>query len=362
MKEIKMALNLFLNSYKKKEDELTYAFFSMVETINSKELYEYLSQKTLIKNPLKNLKLLPVGNNTNPDGELLLTDENSKDFKLLFENKTKIRNLDREQLLGHLTLCKTDDKLLVITPRKSDKSIIDKIKDKRIIFYTWSEISDKLNKEYSENILAKQFIEYGKITGQFEEMGEKNYDDIINEIGRQKIKFDDKFDTILSYLKDKLETESGKYFLSKENITIVDEWGRKGIEIRGKKKRKTYGQWIFLGYYYNEEDHNITFKKDNVPEIAIFFDIYEGKENIDIKKILEDEIFCEKIKKLKNYGFENNLDGKITDNANRLFFIRKSLDDFDKINAFVLNDFFEEAIEKINNFGLNECKYFKELQ
>jgi len=357
-----MITNLFLNSYKKKEDELTYAFFSMVETLNSKELYEFLSQKILVKNPLKNLKLLPVGNNTNPDGELLLIDENNKEFKLLFENKTKIRNLDKEQLLGHLTLCKTDDKLLVITPRKSDKSIIDKIKDKRIVFYTWSEISDKLIKDFSENILVKQFIEYGKITGQFEEMGEIYQEDIINEIGRRKINFDDKLDSILEYLKEKIETESRKYLLSNENISIMDDWGRKGIEIRGKKKRKTYGQWVFLGYYYNVEDHNIKFKKDGVPEIAIFFDIYEGKENIDLKKILEDDDFCKKIRKLNDYGFENNLDGKITDNGNRLFFIRKSLDEFDRINAFVLNDYFEEAFEKINNIGLNECEYFKELK
>ena len=354
-----MNTNLFLNSYKKKEDELTYAFFSMVEAINSKEIYEYLSQKKLINNPMANLKLLPIGKSTNPDGEIILIDENNKEFKLLFENKTKIRNLDKEQLKGHLTLCKEDDKLLVITPRKSDKSIIDSIKDKRIVFYTWSEIADKLNKDYYENILAKQFIEYGKITGQFEEMGEIIYEDIVNEIGRQKIKFDHKLDTILEYLKEKLETE--QYPFSKDNITIVDEWGRKGIEIRGKRVRKTYGQWIFIGYYYDEEDHNIKFKKENVPEIALFFDIYENKENIDINKILEEEDFCKKIKRLNDYGFENNLDGKITDNSNRLFFIRKSLDDFEKINAFVLNDFLVETFEKIKFVKLDECKYFKEL-
>jgi hypothetical protein len=165
----------------------------------------------------------------------------------------------------------------------------------------------------------------------------------------------------LEYLKGIIETESGKYFLSNENIVITDKWGRKGIEIRGKRKRKTFGQWIFLGYYYDSEDHNIKFKKDDVPEIAIFFDIYEGKENIDLNKILEDDDFCKKIKKLKDYGFENNLDGKITDNNNRLFFIRKSLDEFEKINAFELSNFFEKTFEKMINIGLHECKYFKEL-
>ena len=253
---------------------------------------------------MKYLKLLPVGNETNPDGELILIDENNKEFKLFFENKTKIRNLDKEQLLGHLTLCKATDKLLVITPRKSDKIIIDKIKDDRIVFYTWSEIADKLNKDFPENILAKQFIEYGKKTGQFEEMGEICYDDIINEIGRRKINFDNKLDTILDYLKQTIETEK-KYLFSKDNISITDEWGRKGIEIHGKRIRKTFGQWIFIGYYYDIEDHQIKFKKEGVPEMAIFFDVFEGIENISFKKILDDEDFCEKIKKLTEYGFEN---------------------------------------------------------
>jgi hypothetical protein len=358
-----MDTNLFLNSYKKKEDELTYAFLSMTEILNSKEFYEFLSQKSLINNSLKSIRLLPVGNGTNPDGELILIDANNDEFKLLFENKTKIRKLDKNQLEGHLTLCKTYDKLLVITPRKSDKSIIDEIKNNKIVFFTWSEIASKLNKDFSENIIAKQFVEYGKISGQFEELGEILHSDILNEIEKFKVNFDNKMDNILRFLKEKFETD--KYLFSKENIKYDDsgDYGRWGIEIFGKRKRKTYAQWIFVGYYYNTEDHGIEFRKIGIPEIAIFFDVYYEQE-IDpekLNKILDDKEFCNKIKSLTKYGFEHNLDKKITENANRLFFRRKSLDEFDILNAFVLNDFVEETFDKIALVGLNEHKYFKEL-
>jgi len=57
-----------------------------------------------------------------------------------------------------------------------------------------------------------------------------------------------------------------------------------------------------------------------------------------------------------------NLDGEITDNANRLFCKRKSLDEFKTINSFALMDFIDEVFEKINYVGLNENKYFKELE
>ena len=354
-----MTTNLFLNSYKKKEDELTYAFFSMLETVNSKKIYEYLSKKKLINNPLKNIKLLPVGNNTNPDGELLLIDEDNKEFKLLFENKTKIRQLNKEQIIGHLELCNKNDKLLVITPRKHDKSIIDEIKDKnnRIIFYTWSEIASELNKNFPDDKIVQQFIEFGNISGQFEELGEITRDDILNEIEKWKVKFDDKMDTIFRYLKDKFKTE--KYPFSKNNIEYDDsgDYGRWGIEIHGKRKNKTYSQVLFIGYYYETKDHGINFLKEDIPEIVMFFDIDENKKG----KVLEDKDFCEKIKKLKKYGFENNLDGKNTENMYRLFYKRKSLDEFNIINAFIINDFLIETFEQINTIGLNEHKYFTEL-
>ena len=358
-----MFTNLFLNSYKKKEDELTYAFFSMLELLNSNEFFEFLTKKKLIKNPLKYLKPLPVGNNTNPDGELIFIDENNNEFKLFFENKTKIRNLSKEQLKGHLTLCKSNDVLLVITPRKTDKIMVEEIKDKRIIFYTWSEIADNLRNSFPDNILAKQFIEYGKITGQFEELGEINFDDILVEIGTQRVKFNEKMESILLNLHENLE--AGNSLFSNENLTIEDEdeYGRWGIGIHGKRKRKLFDQWVFIGYYYNTNDHGIDFKKEGVPEIAIFFDVLYNKETNDenLNKILSDIDFCKKIKDLKKYGFENNLDGKITENRHRLFYIRKPIDELDKINVFVFLDFLNETFEKIKSIGLDKHKYFAEL-
>jgi len=359
-----MNTNIFLNSYKKKEDELTYAFFSMLEILDSREFFELISKSKLKNNPLKYMKLLPVGNNSNPDGELIFINENDVEFKLYFENKTKIRKLDKEQLLNHLTLCKQNDKLLVITPRKHDKIIIDEIKNKNIIFFTWQEIATELKNKYGDNIIVKQFIEYGNISGQFEELSEINRYDIINEIEKFKVKFDEKMGNILHTLKDKFETE--KYKFSQENICIddSDKYGRWGIEIYGKRKRKTYGQCIFIGYYYNTENHGINFKKDEIPEIVIFFDIYWDKDEINeemMDKIIKDEYLCNGIKKLSKYDFENNLHNKNKDLRWHLFYKRKSIDEFDVLNTFVLNEFIEEAFEQIRMVGLNEHKYFSEL-
>lgn len=353
-----MQTNVFLNSYKKREDELTYAFFSMLEIMASKELLEFLSQKSLASDPLKNIKLLPVGLTTNPDGEILLTDNNNEEFKLLFENKTKIRKLDKNQIIGHLALCSADDKLLVVTPRKSDANIINDIDDSRIIFITWSEIATELYKNYSNNIIAQQFVEYGKISGQFEELGELTQYDVDIYTKYLKINFDNRLNTILSYFKDDFICHKYSIPFDKSDVELKDYgWGRNGIEI-GRKKResRSYGQCFFIGYYYNTSDHKIKLKKD-VPEIAIFFDTLPGYKD----KLKNDAEFCQMLSQLETVGFENNIFEKHTSSVWRLLFKRLPIDEFKILNPATLKEFVEKSFEHLLESGITQHKYFLEL-
>ncbi|HMT94981.1 MAG TPA: hypothetical protein PKD81_18525 [Thiolinea sp.] len=352
-----MKTNIFLNGYKKREDELTYAFFSMLEFINEKAIFEFLSKEELSYNPLHGIKLLPVGDSTNPDGKLILENKNNEKFNLFFENKTKIRNLSKDQLLGHLELCEGNDKLLVITPRKSDSILIAEINSSRIIFYTWQEIATFLNKSFSKEKIIQQFVDYGERTGHFEELSEITIDDARIHWQALAYKFDIRMNSILNYIKDDFDFGNYGITINKKDMRINNDWGRHGMEIGyNDRDNKTWGQWIFVGYYYDTVDHSLAFKKKEA-EIVIFFDVDPDQK----KSLLEDKEFAEKIELLSQHGFESNLDGTLTNNLWRLFFIRKSLTDFAVINAFEIEKFISDAFNSIRAIGLINHPYFKEF-
>lgn len=353
-----MSTNIFLNGYKKREDELTYAFFSMIEFINEKSIFEFLSKEELNYSPLHGIKLLPVGNTTNPDGKLTLENKNGEKFNLFFENKTKIRGLCKEQLLGHLDLCENNDKLLVITPRKSDKSLIEEIKSNRIIFYTWQEFATFLKNNFPKEKIVQQFINYGEVTGHFEELNEIAIEDARIHWMAQQYKFDSRMLSILNYVKDDFDFKKTGININSKNIKVEDnDWGRLGMEIGfNESKNKTWGQWHFIGYYYNTDDHSIPFKKKE-PEIAIFFEVEQNLRS----SLLEDKDFVEKLEELKKYEFEININGELTKNLWRLFFIRKPLSDFSILNALEIEKFISTSFDAIRSVGLIEHLYFKEL-
>jgi len=345
-----MQTNVFLNSYKKKEDELTYAFFSMLELLNSRNLYSFLSGEELSIEPFVGMRVLPVGHSTNPDGEISLVKQDGTEFKLLFENKTKIRGLDKGQLLGHLELCLPHDRLLVVTPRKSDLRIVHEIHDERIVFHTWGEVATELLSNHPSNPLVVQFIEYGRISGQFEELGEIAHYDIETYIQSLSVRFEHRMNTILAYLFEDISSAESSLPVPENDIWFGDKtWGRHGIEIGERTcQTRTYGQWYFIGYYHDPTDHGIPFKK-GIPEIALFFDVKP-----DLRPALvADAPFCNAVRALVDLGFEHNLDGKASENQWRLFFRRIPIDEFDVLNAAQLRDFLEKSFDTIDSVGLS---------
>ena len=193
------------------------------------------------------------------------------------------------------------------------------------------------------------------------------YNDIVNEIERHKIKFDFKLSTLFEALIRNFKNND--YPFSKKNHDYITyergyPFGNYGIDIYGEDVKKTYNQKIFFGYYYDDFYHNLKFKKKSTPEIGVYFDVFWDKKSINKKeldKILLDQDFCKKIKSLKKFGFENNLNKNIKENGGCLFFKRKSIDEFDNIDFFVLIDFIEDIFENIKSVGLIEHKFFKEL-
>jgi len=192
----------------------------------------------------------------------------------------------------------------------------------------------------------------------------KEIQDEIERHKKQELDFYEKLALIYNELADKLET--GKYPFLKEiefSDTIDGDSQRyvsKYMKISGKKKKKTYNQEILIGY--NSDFYRL--KKNKTPEIGIYFYLkFNNEEELaEIRnKILSDKIFYAKIKSLKNYGFEINLNIKDNQCCHYLFYIRKSLDEFDFINTKVLYDFIEETFEIIYKACLNEHIFFTEL-
>ena len=206
---------------------------------------------------------------------------------------------------------------------------------------------------------------------QFEESYNISSIEINSEIERQKgkINFDQKLELIFDGLKDNIEIIGNPYSI--KNVRYTDSldyesfvYEYKGIEIIGKKKNKTYNQNIFIGYYTDKNRYGLKLKKKNIPEIGIYFiidtnDIIKVEEKLN--KILSDKIFCSKIRSLKKYGFENNLNKAASSVKHFLFFKKKSIDEFDLINVNILYDFILKTLEIIYDAGLNDHKYFKEL-
>jgi hypothetical protein len=147
---------------------------------------------------------------------------------------------------------------------------------------------------------------------------------------------------------------------------IMDIWGRKGIEVGVKTgSNRSFGQWFSVGFYYREKDHKIPLKIPNIPEMAVFFDV----NNVKRKELLNDESFCALIEKLKDKGFENNINAKGNINLWRFLYKRKPFialsEELTEIDGDLIltefKNFFDTALEEIGEVGLNEHKYFKEL-
>lgn len=348
-----MITNIFLNSYQQPENKLTYNFFSLLEILNSKIVIDFLTGKQTKENPIFNIKTVYGGHKRNPDGSFDIKLINGSNITVYYENKTNRRSLDIEQLKGHLELCDKNDLLLVTSPRKSDSDIIKKINDTRIIFKTWQEISFFLKKNFYDNLIVLQFVEYGKKSGEFEELGEIYNDEIKIYCNYLKINFDSKIDSIFRNFIH--EFDLNKFNINNITLDYKNNWGRKGAEIKLIKNGK-YGQFGAISMYYNTDNHRIAFK-NNVPEIAFFWDV-----DPEYKKLLQsDNDFREVINILVSDGFESNLDNELTSNSWRLLVFRQSILDFEVINVQEIISFAEKVIIKILRNNANNHQYFGEF-
>lgn len=351
-----MRTNIFLNSYQQPENKLTYNFFSIIELLNDSEFFDFLTNKKTVNNPLTNLKTVYGGGETNPDGSFDIKLVDNIQITVLYENKTNRRGLDVNQLNGHLKLCGDNDLLLVTSPRKSDIDIIRQINDNRIIFKTWQEISLFLKTTYQDNTIIQQFVEYGKKSGEFDELGEIYLDDIKVYCEYLKIDFDKKIESIFRTLVHELDF--GKFGFNNVNYYYNNDWGRNGIEFEIKDTTdSTYGQFGAVSLYYNSYDHEIPFLK-NCPEIVFFFDVTPEHKLL----LQNDKEFKELTRTLEDEGFESNLDNQKSPNSWRLLYYRKPITEFQTLNVQELVTFTENVLTKILKNKATKHKYFAELQ
>lgn len=348
-----MKPNIFLNPYQQPENKLTYNFLSLVNLLNEREFLEWLTEGLLDNDPLENIETVFGGGKSNPDGCITLRNREKNITRTYIESKTNRRGISKEQLVLHLEWLNTGDKLLVITPRISDKNIIREINNNDIIFKTWAEISEYLKKNIN-NVIVEQFIEYGKLSGEFDEFGEITSNEIKIFTENLKLNFDKKITSIFYNFSFEYDFKSSG--LTKIEPAYSDNWGRRGVELNYENEITSYGQWWAISYYYNTNDHGIKFKKD-VPEIIFFFDV--DPNNINILK--NDKSFIDIIKKLESIGFESNLDEHLTDNTWRLLIYRKSIIDFEVININEIIKFADNVILLLKNCDAFEHKYFNEF-
>lgn len=313
---------------------------------------------SLTENPIQNIRTVYGGGESNPDGSFDVKKGNGDTITVYFENKTKRRGLSIQQLELHLKWLKRDDLLLVITPRKSDIDIIRAMDNEKIKFFTWTEVANHLKKEDSPIVV--QFLEYGKLSGEFEELGELHKSDIDLYCEFIKVNYDNKLNNILNDFH--YEVSLAKYGFN-INKRINREWGRYGTEfINGnyepdENSANSFGQFWTIAYYYDPYDHEIPLKKEQ-PEICVFFDVHPNK-----KSLLRDDIdFVQILHNLTQLGFESNLNEEISPNAYRLFFYRRPISEFSALSVMTLLHFTDEVFYKLLSVNLKGHKYFEELK
>lgn len=337
-------MNLFLNGYQQPENKLTYNFLCLLEHMPSqKEFLEFLIDKrfALWENPLIELAPVMGGFESNPDGLIILQASSGEKYKIFLENKTFRLQLSTGQLKNHLSQHCNDEKsfLLVITPRINDELIAKNVDERKIFFKTWSQIASKLleiDQKTNESFIISQFIEYGKLKREFENM-QLSKQEIDSYILYHKANVKHKLLNIIeSGLKD---LEFSKYGILELEKVWADHWGRLGIEMEFKRKQN-FGQWFFFGIYYDNYDHKIPFKQDNEPELAFFFDCepsHKGK--------LKDEItLLGAFERLLNQGFEENLIKRNTSNKWRLLFKRKPLAEIENFTPDFVRNYMEKVL------------------
>lgn len=268
-------LNVFMNAYQQPENKLTYNFLCLIENMpNNKQFIEFLTDEKFIlsQQPLVSIQSVFGGYEANPDGLFIVSTHDDKNINIYFENKTFRLSLTKEQILRHVsTFCQNNNSfLLVVTPRPADKTIIeDCIKNvgQKLFFKTWTEVSQQLQNTEKSNpaFIVSQFIEYGKLSGEFMSMQLTDADFRIY-IDYYKNNVESKIEQSLE--NSTVDIDYSQFNNSIRRVEFKNHWGRMGYEY---EFTNNYGMWFFYGVYFSSADHGIKFKKDSEPEIAFFF-------------------------------------------------------------------------------------------
>ncbi len=364
-------LNVFMSNYQPTEDKLTYNFLCLIEHMpNNKEFIEFITDGkfSLLQQKPVRLKGVHHRYKSNPDGRFSFSTHDGKNIDIYFENKTFRLGLTKEQILGHIREhCQDNNSfLLVVTPRLTDKSIIeDCIKDvgAKLFFKTWNQILEKLHEIEKSNpsFVVSQFIEYGKESGEFMNMQPTN-DDINTYISYHSNNVENK---MIHYLNSStIDIDYSQFNDSiKRREKVDNHWGRLGYEYNFTN---AYGMWFFYGIYFNMDNHKIKFKKDFEPEIAFFFDI--GCDPDEKSPKAKQEQLKENRNKLKNnsrvksifdsferQGFEENLFKKMTTNNWILLAHRTPLSEFvSEFGEFSVSNLESHLIERLKTVFLEE--------
>ncbi len=360
-------LNVFMSNYQQPENKLTYNFLCLIEHMpNNKEFIEFLTDGkfSLLQQKPVCVKGVFGGYESNPDGLFTFSNHDGQNINIYFENKTYRLDLTKEQILRHISRhCQDNNSfLLVVTPRPTDKIIMeDCIKDvgAKLFFKTWNQIAEELDEIEKSNpsFVVSQFIEYGKLSGEFMNMQPTN-DEVNIYIYSLINKIEEK--VISSLTNIHIDSLFKNSINIKRSPNKIIRWGRVGYEY---DFTNSYGMWLFYGIYFSSDDHGIKLKKDSEPEIAFFFDI-DKKKRDTLKNYLKK--YPEKNSRLRSIfdsfreqGFEENLFNNITSNQWRLLAHRTPISEFGEFSTSnlknnlieILNIVFseEEFVEIITN-------------
>lgn len=349
--------NIFMNPYKQPENRLTYNFLCLLEHMDGfKQFMEYLLEDTLALDaaPPSEIETVFSGHRSNPDGKICVSTRGAGTYAVYIENKTFRYELDEQQLRNHLReFCQDDNSLLLVTtPRIGDKAVVDKLGNRKVFFKTWSQIANKLeaiNGSFANPcFLISQFIEYGELSGEFEDMEDMTKQEISAYIDTIRFGVERKMQHLFERLRTEVDLE--EFGFADVESVVKKHWGRYGIEYKFQPKTD-YGQWLFFGILFDPKDHSIKFKKKGIPELSLFFDCFPD----DKKALRENGKVRKALIELSNLGYEDNLDNKLA-NSWRLVFWRKPLMEIHDFSYGVLKEILETRLSE-----LSQCPEFAEV-
>ena len=345
-----MKTNIFRSAYEQPENKLTYCFLSLLEHLDfrlaaqliagsgiSAELYERLQ-----------VELLYGGREANPDGSLTLEGPRAH-LTIYFENKTWRRQLDIEQIKRHVRVHmngSTDCRLLVITTDKDHARELDALGDCRIFFMTWHqvvEVAERLSRDAQESkdrLLLSEFCEYLETSGEAwraEMPDSKLIEANARHLAVQRDR--NRFLTECFRLMEAVREDILHSFEAEiSSARTMDHWGRVGNEC--ELRSAPFGQWLFIGVYYDPQDHKIDFKTPFQAEFAVFFDS-DRKKRESLGRLSEME---QAISTLRGQGFEFNFPENKCGNAWRVCYWREPMSAYDRAPLGDLRRMFETQL------------------